>query len=241
MESELKPCPFCEGEASQEYNGNEPYVRCVDCGASIDGKSGAWNTRPAPASVEDELYRAGMARKRNPDIAGDMPDPAPVEGLETVEHHYWHDQTQEWLPTGFPDRYRKDGVLVRELVTRPQAEAIIAAERNRAEVAVAAMVRNHQRAEKAETDNAALTARVKELEDENKSLTEEWYRGLRVQQKICDRAEALEAKLAAAEKALERLTLHANALALAHVLSIPADAGIWDALKDARAVTGGKQ
>ncbi|WP_139975806.1 hypothetical protein [Ochrobactrum sp. CGA5] len=54
------------------------------------------------------------------------PAPAATDtGLETVEHQYWRDQTQEWLPTGFPDRYRKDGFQVRELVTRSQAESEI--------------------------------------------------------------------------------------------------------------------
>lgn len=58
------------------------------------------------------------------------PAPAATDtGLETVEHQYWRDQTQEWLPTGFPDRYRKDGFQVRELVTRSQAAELLAAER----------------------------------------------------------------------------------------------------------------
>ena len=39
---ELKPCPFCGGEASIEqeldgfYGGKIPYVKCVDCGARKD-------------------------------------------------------------------------------------------------------------------------------------------------------------------------------------------------------------
>ncbi len=68
------------------------------------------------------------------------PTPAATDtGLETVEHQYWHTQTYEWLPTGFPDRYRKDGFLVRELVTRSQAVELLAAERAEKEKIAAAV------------------------------------------------------------------------------------------------------
>jgi hypothetical protein len=59
---ELKPCPFCGGDdIRQEYGAgskppyNDPYVVCVDCGASVEGKSGACNRRadlpPTPAEA----------------------------------------------------------------------------------------------------------------------------------------------------------------------------------------------
>ncbi|CUW44432.1 hypothetical protein B3286c1_1764 [Brucella vulpis] len=82
-----------------------------------------------------------------------------------------------------------------------------------------------------------IRSQAEELLAEERALAET---ATRQNALLWKRNEVLDAKLAAAEKALERLTLHANALALAHVLSIPADAGIWDALKDARAVLGGK-
>jgi len=72
-----------------------------------------------------------------------------------------------------------------------------------------------ERAEKAEADNAALTALVTELEEalysdpSGSDLWRYWSRKAReASQKYVDevdRAEALEAKLAAAEKALEQL------------------------------------
>lgn len=105
-----------------------------------------------------------------------------------------------------------------------------------------------------EADNAAQAARIKELEasrnemdniayaagfyqaecnlPEHKNAQEalKEYRGLK----------AIEAKLAAAEKALEHLTLHANSLALADIDRTRGRTGFWKALKEARAVLGGK-
>ncbi len=161
------------------------------------------------------------------------PAPAATDtGLETVEHQYWHTQTYEWLPTGFPDRYRKDGFLVRELVTRSQAEELLAAERARyVEASQRAtneeslkdtmhrgLLRWKERAEKAEADNAAKDARLSEVENSlfdakdiarNASSNCIYWRG---------QTEALEAKLAAAVKALQEAdeALQADAIASAH-------------------------
>ncbi len=103
------------------------------------------------------------------------PTPAATDtGLVTVEHQYWHDQTQEWLPTGFPDRYRKDGFLVRELVTRSQAEKLLAAERAE-----------------------------KEIAERNRDAARENFLTMQKSAaKLLERAEALEAKLTAAHEAL---------------------------------------
>ncbi len=125
-----------------------------------------------------------------------------------------------------------------------QAEAIIAEGRKRAEVAeykldqaintVQPMI--IQRAERAEADNAALTARVKELEavNHNRECASK-YLG-EVAEENGNRAQALETQLAAAKKALAKLTLHSNSLALAHVHKTQKNDGIWVALKEARAV-----
>lgn len=50
--TDLKPCPFCGSDDIRREYGvgskppyNDPYVVCVDCGASVAGKAGAWNTR----------------------------------------------------------------------------------------------------------------------------------------------------------------------------------------------------
>ncbi|KAB2680370.1 hypothetical protein [Brucella pseudintermedia] len=121
-----------------------------------------------------------------------------------------------------------------ELVTRSQAVELLAAERARyVEASQRAtneeslrdtmhrgLRRWKERAEKAEADNAALTARVKEMEEaldsdpSGSDLWRYWSRKAReASQKYVDevdRAEALEAKLAAAEKALEPFADHAN-------------------------------
>ena len=72
---ELKPCPFCGGEADYrtENFGARVWVKCVICGVStsrydtnmiVDGKGGkdwatkAWNRRYTPPSEIDFDYGA---------------------------------------------------------------------------------------------------------------------------------------------------------------------------------------
>ncbi|UVV66556.1 hypothetical protein [Brucella anthropi] len=204
--------------------------------ALVEGR----NTRPAPiashADATDEMVDAALAVDwDNEDeratvhniwhaMTAHLPTPvAPVSpdatgkcgGLETVAYQYWRDQTQEWLPTGFPDRYRKDGFLVRELVTHSQAEELLAAERAEKEKLAddyqairEQLHRGWRECRDLKADNAALTARVNGFEGLMDSLCEI----LKSERDIGDvvsalealneRAEALEAKLAAAEKAL---------------------------------------
>ncbi|RRY03851.1 hypothetical protein [Brucella anthropi] len=159
----------------------------------------------------------GLSRDERGMTSPVMPRPAPAAtdtGLETVEHQYWHDQTQEWLPTGFPDRYRKDGFLVRELVTRSEAVELLAAEIRR------------------ERDLAAkqLSEVVDRMSDDYLALKAELDQAVGVIEDRSSEYEALEAKLAAAEKiAQEVLSL------------IAGDAGIPDRIRaKARAVLGGK-
>ena len=152
-----------------------------------------------------QAIKMGLAMKREleekkasqptPDATGKCGE------LVTVEHQYWRDQTQEWLPTGFPDRYRKDGFSVRELVTRSQAEELLAAEirreRDLAEKQLSEVVdRMSDDYLALKADNAALTARIKvqdqEISDQSDMIADQ-----------LKMTEALEAKLAAAEKALE--------------------------------------
>lgn len=60
MSEELKPCPFCGGEAVACGSLAHPpmnYVRCVNCGSRSDAMPGikaraAWNTRPDTARCE---------------------------------------------------------------------------------------------------------------------------------------------------------------------------------------------
>ena len=55
--SELKPCPFCGGEAMRSCIPGA--VKCMQCGAStiVDN----WNTRPAPELPEGYSMRDGSS------------------------------------------------------------------------------------------------------------------------------------------------------------------------------------
>ncbi len=53
MKEKLKPCPFCEGKAKEEGDGQFQWYECKDCGAraGIGGDDEgpnikAWNRRP---------------------------------------------------------------------------------------------------------------------------------------------------------------------------------------------------
>lgn len=54
MNDELKPCPFCGGEADHSFGEKGdgtpwPYVECVECGASTEPD--VWNRRtPTPST-----------------------------------------------------------------------------------------------------------------------------------------------------------------------------------------------
>jgi len=243
MASELKPCPFCgvpedelmilaDPEEAFDNSGPSRRIQCAGCHIeapfypSRAEAIAAWNTRPAPVDA-NPLASNPVDDKIKPDINGKAPA-ATDTGLETVEHQYWHDQTQEWLPTGFPDRYRKDGSLVRELVTRSQAEELLAeAERRNAELERELTgVRNSYFEEKKArlADNATKDARIKELGEDV-----EWAQNavLARQRHAEARCEALEAKLAVAND----LVVRAQVIIPDHYVS-------WH--RDARAVLGGK-
>ncbi len=213
MTYELKSCPFCAKPLAVR-NGVNPYGRCdtegcwmaeAKIGISCDDPKQVerWNTRPAPAATDT--------------------------GLETVEHQYWRDQTQEWLPTGFPDLYRKDGFQVRELVTRSQAEELLAAERGRADKAEADAEKYREYAAEKSNQVAVFQQILPAVTSERDywkscaTKAETIFEGERRMRRD------LEAKLAAAEKVLERIAARDG---------IPL-AGSF-AAEIARAVLGGK-
>ena len=76
---ELKPCPFCGGEAEIERYGTprqSTIVRCTDCGCTIEGPEEfahgqQWNTR-ATDPLLDEMAEA-LARYRNETPLGHQP------------------------------------------------------------------------------------------------------------------------------------------------------------------------
>lgn len=182
MANELKPCPFCNStdvSVNRMEKACMSWVSCKSCGLDTPSETGTtddqavsyWNTRPG----------------------------APVEGLDVVAY-------AEQFASGAIEvvRVNKSRHCTTPLVTRSQAEAIITAERNRAEVAeykldqavntVQPMI--IQRAERAEADNAALTARVKEQVEHIATLDSD----LEAMEK---RAQEGETQLEAERKALE--------------------------------------
>lgn len=126
-----------------------------------------------PTDVQELLVRGDPDRGIAPGAitkALNTRPAAPVEGLETVA---WRHPSAHWAHKEYDaivHHCLNDGPKPEALVTRSQAEAIIAAERARyhaLEEIAAGLV---ERTDKAEADNAALTSRVKELKAENERL-----------------------------------------------------------------------
>jgi len=117
MASELKPCPFCgkammlrgalwpsEGDTDAVIHAEPTECPMYDfCDGTADGSIvERWNTRPAPAATDT--------------------------GLETVGGEYLDGHTWKPMPAGVTD-FALRGFKTRGLVTRSQAEELLAAER----------------------------------------------------------------------------------------------------------------
>jgi len=72
MSKELKPCPFCGGEASNRYAQNSERAECQDCFAttnwykSVSEATASWNTRTDTQEVEqlrNELANTGSSKE----------------------------------------------------------------------------------------------------------------------------------------------------------------------------------
>ncbi|UWF67337.1 MULTISPECIES: hypothetical protein [unclassified Brucella] len=85
-------------------------------------------------------------------------------------------------------------VKVEEYIPRSQAEELLAAKDKTIALAETTMIEMHQELNKLEVDNAALTARIKELEKADRLVSAALWE---------KKVEAIEAKLAVAQKALE--------------------------------------
>ncbi len=188
MASELKPCLLCEGEAkilrrsgtagracpSKWYRER---VECKVCGLTTreykkpGSAAHSWNNRPVPSATDTGLETVGY-------LTGSSFAPLKERGSTIL----FRDSPNEW-----PEKYKGSHALV----TRSQAEELLAAERANTETALEQ--RNMTIAELArlEADNAAKDARIKELEQE---LTDRKHGG-----RWSEMVEALEAKLATAE------------------------------------------
>lgn len=203
--ADLLPCPFCGGKAHYTKEilsaGLAAVVMCSDndcCtnhAETLQKAIDLWNTRSGT------LIDEGTTR----------PD-APVERLETVAWQMQH-RTGTWsdnisfIRSHAVRDWANDGFAYRALVTRSQAEAIIAAQAEHIATLESSLEAMEKRAQEAEADNAALTARVKELEAElgqtvrklNCDNAEQFWKAIG---KFNSRAEALETQLAVAEGAL---------------------------------------
>ncbi len=198
----------------------------------------------------------GLSRDERGMTSPVMPRPAPAAtdtGLVTVAKQ-WKVTAKNWsgLKPEISEPFDE-----RELVTRSQAEELLAAERADHDNTIAtlssltednaALIHDLNRIKDHETelvnDNAAKDARIKELEDYfSKCISNETF--LEQDARRVRQIEALEAKLAAAEKALEPFAKAALGY------DDPDENGPWPDIQDvfvtlgdcrrARAVLGGK-
>lgn len=188
----LEPCPFCH---KTSYLKVEPFFESsfegyygftVVCSAAgFEGTERGCGSSGGWGETEDDAATAWNTRPS-----------APVEGLENLGFQSLDGET--W-------------------VRRSQAEAVIAAKdeellslSNSLTFTDKLASQRLERAEKAEADNAALTARIKELEEQVRFHVDDAVKNWNEATKQEDRAEALETQLAAAEKALERIVKYSS-------------------------------
>lgn len=117
MSDELKPCPFCGGEAHQMKMGWPHRVYCEDCGATVTGKgfdgegetdaTVRWNAR---AAVTDEQFNIAVhdggawQRVRTCHMVPvSLYDEEGVDGIECDECgwsdiHEWYDPILSFCP-----------------------------------------------------------------------------------------------------------------------------------------------
>ena len=80
--TDLLPCPFCGSDDVRRESGIFPdqhYVSCVNCGASVDGKAPAWNTRTMKAQI-DAAVKAERERCAVLIAKFDIPEDAAAAG-----------------------------------------------------------------------------------------------------------------------------------------------------------------
>lgn len=185
-------------------------------------------TRPAPAATDTGLVTVGY-------LTGSSFAPLKERGSTLL----LRDSPNEW-----PEKYKGSHALV----TGSQAEELLAAERAKYRDAMEKLVESQretlvwqQRAIDLKADNAAKDARIKVLEE--RIETENLYRHETAEENDT-RSEALEAKLAAAQEALEPFAAHANDRAVDDTgwrdkETVKIVVSIGD-LRKARAALGGK-
>lgn len=264
MASELKPCPFCGGKAKLKGGrlSQESYtVWCENLHrgggfSSAEAATREWNNRPAPAATDTGLVTA-------------------VADLEEIQQAVFGSLGSEPDVYADYDRLCELSRKMREAMrVCSQAEELLAVKDESVRDAKQSRDDWKKLAKDLQADNAAQAARVKELEqinavlmgdDENapryttKRLKQEVERVTQVMRgEASDRqahVEALVAKLAAAEKALEPFALRAERYndipglirtddsvelwQLSRNKGLEVDITVGD-LRQARAVLGGK-
>lgn len=97
MKEELKPCPFCGGEAAYGHRSDESLVFCRRCGAEATsfGTSNLaakfWNTRPAIHDAAPDLLEALKWCVENDETnTGDVP-------LEDHGGRTWNEINEYWI------------------------------------------------------------------------------------------------------------------------------------------------
>lgn len=174
-----------------------------------------------PADVQELLVRGDPDRGIAPGAiakALNTRPTAPVEGLDTVEYQVY-DAYGRWQSVRKFVFDLKVNADHRELVTRSQAEAIIAAKDEAVKDAKQSRDDWKKLAKDLQADNAELTARVKELEHSElvKGVNTQYANALaylemtenddpeEFAKRIWDEREALETQLAAANKRADEL------------------------------------
>lgn len=250
MASELKPCPFCQYKAHEWIQGNKKMACCdnMDCPCrAIVCTVEQWNTRPAPAATDTGLVTVAwesMDNKLDPNDKLVYEVKFPRNGDKRL---VYKSQAEELLAAERAENTRlqsendaqADQISELQMTPWPEwATKVLAVIRKRsgydgygdAIEGVDLPAELDECIAAIEADNAALTARVNFLE--------------RTWKKAERRADALEAKLAAAEKALEPFADHANDRAVDDTgwrdkETVKIVVSIGD-LRKARAVLGGK-
>lgn len=205
MASELKPCPFCGG-ADLSSGGDDKFVGyfCKTCQATGPNHYGSrdWNTRPTPVAPV------------SPDATGKCGE------LVTVA---WFQPSQRCCDNGWMEAMAwQEGEFSAPVVLRSQAVELLAAEREKSlffktametaqtfcglkdktianlEAKLAAEIRRER-----DLAEKQLSEVVDRMSDDYLALKAELDQSVGVIEDRSSEYEALEAKLAAAEKALE--------------------------------------
>lgn len=116
MTSELKTCPFCGGEPHYKFDDIKAVIGCEDCNLELKVSLQLLSLR----IVKDTQERTAL-RLWNTRAVPNVPE------LVIVSHEVFYAPTREWRKTNDPDYYRKSDNLVRDLVDKDKAAAVIAA------------------------------------------------------------------------------------------------------------------